>query len=301
MSFLSRPGVIAAALTPWTDTGELDLAAFDRQIDWLAEHHPLAISVAGVEVQEYHLLDDDSRVGLVRRTVERLGSVPVVAGVTAPTPDRAADLASRMADVGASGVLALAGPKPWAAPQTSAELVGWFTRLADRSDLPIVVYSNPRTGTEPSVAALAELARHDRIAAVKETSRDMVKVLGLCRDLSAPGRAGVYTNMETLVATMVLGGEGAMVPAPGLPVAARIVRAFERGDLEQARHWQMFFATFPSRWMSLGLGPVVKLAMEVLGVDVGRPLPPFEALGDEARDELRTLLSEWELGGSAVG
>ena len=75
------------------------------------------------------------------------------------------------------------------------EFVRWFTQLADESPLPIVVYSNPRTGTEPSVSSLAELAAHEKIAALKETSRDMTKVLNLCLELGRtwPGR-GVHQH-----------------------------------------------------------------------------------------------------------
>ena len=33
---LKQRGVIAAALTPWDAHGNVDLAAFDAQIDWIA-------------------------------------------------------------------------------------------------------------------------------------------------------------------------------------------------------------------------------------------------------------------------
>ena len=292
---LDQRGVIVAALTPWDDGDRLDRAAFDAEIDWLAAQRPLAIGVAGVEVQEYHLLDEADRVALVRRAVERAGDVPVIAGVSSPLAARSADLAHRMADAGASAVLALSAPKPWAAPPNQDEFVRWFSVLADASPLPVVVYSNPRTGSEPSVAALAELATHERISAVKETSRDMTKTLNLCARLAEPGLAGVYTNMESLLATLEFGGQGAMVPAPGLPAANRIVEAWQRGDLAEALRWQRFFATFPSSWMRLGLGPAVKAAMGVLDVDVGVPAHTFDGLTAAEIAEMAELFARWGL------
>lgn len=89
----SHRGVIAAALTPWNDRGDLDLLAFETEIDWLAAQKPLAIGVAAVEVQEYHLLDEDQRVDLVRRAVDRVGNVPVIAGVSSPLAGRSVELA----------------------------------------------------------------------------------------------------------------------------------------------------------------------------------------------------------------
>ena len=292
---LNQQGIIVAALTPWDVDGELDLAAFDAEIDWLAAQTPLAIGVAGVEVQEYHLLDTGQRIDLVRRAVDRVGDVPVIAGVSTPLASRSAHLAAQMADAGATAALALSAPKPWAAASTSDEFIRWFTHLADESPLPIVVYSNPRTGTEPSVEALAEVAAHDKVAALKETSRNMTKVLNLCLQLGETGLAGVYTNMESLLATIHLGGHGAMVPAPALPAAQRILTAHAAGDADEARRWQSFFATFPSHWMRLGLGPAVKAGMSVLGVDVGTPGHTFDALTPAETTEMAALFDRWGL------
>lgn len=292
---LLRRGVIVAALTPWNDQGRLDLQAFEAEVDWLAAQSPLAIGVAAVEVQEYHLIDEDQRVDLVRRAVDQVGDVPVIAGVSSALAPRSAELAKRMAETGAAAVLSLAAPKPWAAPPTNDEFVRWFTTLANLSPLPVVVYSNPRTGTEPSVASLVEVAAHEQIAAIKETSRDMTKVLNLCFELAETGLAGVYTNMESLFATLKLGGHGAMVPAPALPVAQRILDACQRGDTVQALHWQRFFASFPTRWMRLGLGPAVKAGMSVLGVDVGTSGHTFDSLNDNEIAEMSELFERWEI------
>jgi 4-hydroxy-tetrahydrodipicolinate synthase len=295
MSFLRETGVIAAAVTPWADDGSVDLNRFDDQIRWIAEQRPLAISVASVEVQEYHLLDSEQRIALVERAVAAAGGIPVIGGVTTPTPRTSVVLSERMAGIGASAVLALAGPKPWAAPQTGDEMVTWFGSLADRSPVPVLCYSNPRTGSEPSVSALADICQHENIGAIKETSRDMVKVLGLCKQIGIAGSAGVYINMETLMATVLLGGQGAMVPAPGLPASLRILDALRDGDLDLARHWQLFFTDFPSRWMRLGLGPAVKAALAAIGVNVGGSPEPYASLTTEEQDEIRALFQQWEL------
>lgn len=284
-----------AALTPWNDQGRLDLPAFEAQLDWLAAQAPLAIGVAAVEVQEYHLIDEDQRVDLVRRAVDQVGEIPVIAGVSSALTHHSAELADRMAGSGAAAVLSLAALKPWAAPPTNDEFVRWFTKLANSSPLPVVVYSNPRTGTEPSVASLVEVAAHEQIAAIKETSRDMTKVLNLCFELAETGLAGVYTNMESLFATLKLGGHGAMVPAPALPAAQRILDACQSGDMDQALRWQHFFASFPTRWMRLGLGPAVKAGMSVLGVDVGTPQHTFDNLNDDEIAEMSELFDRWEI------
>jgi len=117
----------------------------------------------------------------------------------------------------------------------------------------------------------------------------------LCKEIGLAGTGGVYINMETLMATILLGGHGAMVPAPGLPGSQKIVDALARGDLDEARHWQLFFTEFPSRWMRLGLGPAVKAAMAAVGVDVGGSPSPYSSLTAAEQADIGAHFRAWGL------
>lgn len=284
MALFEGNGNIAAALTPFDGSGAVDRAAFDRQLDMIAIHAPLAVSVVGVEVQDYHVLDAETRVDLTHTTAQRM-DVPVVAGVSSPSLATAIELSERMADAGATAVIAVAAQKPWGAPPTPSKAVRWFHGLADRSPLDVVLYNNPRAGVDLDVDTMRHICEHDTVVALKETSRNVGKTLMLCRNIDRAGHAAVFTNMESLHATLAAGGRGAMLPPPGLRVANEIVRAHDAGDLQRARELQDVFAEFPGRWMRLGLGPVMKAAMREIGCPVGDPLPPYEALtDDECRD-----------------
>ncbi|HEY8524068.1 MAG TPA: dihydrodipicolinate synthase family protein [Acidimicrobiales bacterium] len=291
-----RTGLIVAALTPFRrGTTTVDEDRFDAELDFIARHRPVAVAVAGVEVQEYHVLTADQRVDLVKRAAERLGDVPVVAGVSAVSVDQACHLAERMAAVGAGYVLAVAGPKPWGAAPTTGELLAWYHALADVSPVPVFVYCNPRTGVDPSVDAIAEVAAHPNVAAMKETSRDVIKVLRLCQEVEQAGLARVYTNMESIQTTLAAGGSGAMMPPPALAIATALVAAIEAGDDAETRRLQSFFGRFPSAWMRLGLGPACKAAMGIVGCDVGDPVHPYDALGADEVASLREYLAGWGL------
>ena len=101
--------------------------------------------------------------------------------------------------------------------------------------------------------------------------------------------------MEMLLSTLVLGGAGAMLPTPGLPIATRILDAVRRGDLEAAAADALFFADFPSRWNALGFLPAVKAAAALMGCDLGRPLWPWDGLDETARADLAAHLAKWDL------
>jgi 4-hydroxy-tetrahydrodipicolinate synthase len=290
-----KRGIIVAVLTPFLDgTTDVDWGSLESQLELVGSPGVVAVSVVGVETQEFQVLDDDTRVAVVERAVRSSCGVPVIAGVSSPSLPSACSLAARMADAGASGVLAIAGQKPWGAPPTSDEAVRWFTRIADASPLPVTLYNNPRLGVDLSPECMAQICAHDNVGCVKETSRDGQKLLRLV-DLDRRELAAVYTNMELLLPTLVLGGSGAMLPLPGLPMASRIANAFLSGDLPEAAEAQAFFAEFPARWMSLGLAPVMKAACALMGCTVGGPLTPYEPLAGDDLQSLKAYLEAWKL------
>lgn len=289
-----RRGVIVAALTPFRgETTRVDQGAFTQQVSAIASYAPSAIGVAGVESQEFQVLTRATRLKLVELTVENAAGVPVIAGVSHPSLRESIALAGEAARRGAAAVLAVASAKPWGAPPTGEEAHRWFTTLADESPLPVVLYNNPRLGVDLSVDTVARIAAHPNVVAMKETSRDEVKLLGLLTR-AAPGLA-VYTNMEMLATTLLLGGHGAMLPPSGLPVANRVVAAAEAGEIDEVARWAAFFADFPSRWSSLGFLPAVKAAAGLMGLELGRPLWPYDAVEGDALHEMREYLRKWEL------
>jgi 4-hydroxy-tetrahydrodipicolinate synthase len=290
-----RRGLVVAALTPFVGTSvRVDKARFAAQIDVLADARPVAVTVGAVESQEFQVLTKAARLGLVDAAREGLpGDVPVLAGVSSASLTESIALASEIAKRGASVAAAVASPKPWGAAPTPDEAHHWFATLADESPIPVLLYNNPRLGVDLSVDTMARICAHPNVVAIKETSRDEQKLLGLINRIQ--GSAHVYTNMELLLSTLVLGGSGAMLPTSGLPIATRLVEAFEAGDVAGAAKLQLFFSEFPGRWTGLGFLPAVKAAAGLMGCDLGEPLWPWSGLDDTARAEMREFLAKWDL------
>ena len=92
--------------------------------------------------------------------------------------------------------------------------------------------------------------------------------------------------MQMLLATLQLGGSGATMPPPGSEIARHVIDAFVARDYERAAELQLQFALFPSRWMHRGLAPTMKAAMNLIGLPVGDPYPPYAPL---SRDEMTAL------------
>jgi 4-hydroxy-tetrahydrodipicolinate synthase len=271
----------------------VDHARLAEQVAAIAAYAPSAISVAAVESQEFQVLPRRVRMAMVDTVAAAAPGVPVVAGVSSPSLAESVALTKEAAAHGATVALAVASPKPWGAAPTPDEAHRWFSLLADASPIPLMLYNNPRLGVDLSVDTMARICSHPQVAGLKETSRDEAKLLGLVARVSE--HAAVFTNMEMLLATLVLGGAGAMLPTPGLPVATRVLDAVRAGEHDRAAAAALFFADFPSRWNSLGFLPAVKAAAALMGADLGEPLWPWSGLDETARADLAAHLAKWDL------
>jgi 4-hydroxy-tetrahydrodipicolinate synthase len=69
-----------------------------------------------------------------------------------------------------------------------------------------------------------------------------------------------------------------------------VIDAFGAKDYERAAELQLQFALFPSRWMHRGLAPDIKAAMNLIGVPVGEPYPPYTAPTKEEINALASVL-----------
>jgi 4-hydroxy-tetrahydrodipicolinate synthase len=289
---MAVPGLIVAPLTPFTADLEVDQPALRREIDYVVRDCGATMVVAaGVETQEYTYLSLEQRKGLIRRTIEGVDRrVPVMVGISHPSFKTSVELAHFAESLGAAAVQLLAPLRPFAGPPTQADLIAYFEAVARETRLPITLYLNPGPGADVSIADTIALARLPSVQLIKESSRDLARVSRLIVEIDRAGHARYFTTMQMLLATLQLGGSGATMPPPGSEIARHVIDAFVAGDHERAAALQLQFALFPSKWMHRGLAPVMKAAMNLIGVRVGDPYPPYGSLTAEETSALAAVL-----------
>jgi 4-hydroxy-tetrahydrodipicolinate synthase len=289
---MERPGLIVAPLTPFDNELNVDEARLRRQIDYVVtDCRADMVVAAGVETQEYTYLSLDERKALIRRTIELVGGrVPVMVGVSHPALKTAIALAHEAEKMGAAAVQLLAPLRPFAGPPTRDDLVSYFETMARETSLPITLYLNPGPGAEVSIADTIALAKLPRVQFIKESSRDLARVSRLIAEIDRAGHARYFTTMQMLLITLLLGGSGATMPPPACEIARLIVDAFVAKDYQRAAEFQQQFALFPAKWMHRGLAPVMKAAMNQIGIPVGDPYPPYAPLTREEVNELAACL-----------
>jgi 4-hydroxy-tetrahydrodipicolinate synthase len=291
---LAKPisGIIGACLTPFGDDDHVDYNALEDEINFIVADCD-GISIAAVEAAEYTMLSREARKELMRRGTEMVGRrVPVILGVSSPSPCEVIDLAELAASAGADLVQVLMPLRPWGGEPTIKELVEYFTQIASASPLPLVVYHNPGPGADPPADAFVRLGELNNIHYFKESSRDITKIIRLVEQIELAGRAHYFTTMQPLLTTMMMGGSGATIPPPATRIGAQVVSSFRSGDLDRARHWQRCFSLFPGKWEAYGLPPVMKSAMKHFGVDLGDPMRPYSPVSPRDHAQIGQFFRE---------
>jgi 4-hydroxy-tetrahydrodipicolinate synthase len=166
-------GSIPALVTPFSG-GRVAEDTFAGFVEWQITEGSNALVPCGTTGEVATLTADEHR-ELIAHTVQIVkGRVPVIAGCGTYSTAASIERIRAAADVGADAALVVV---PYYNKPSQAGLAAHFTAIADASPLPIVVYNVPsRTVADLSVETLAQIAKHQRIVAVKDATGNLGRV-----------------------------------------------------------------------------------------------------------------------------
>ena len=282
-------GCGTALVTPFTKDGALDEKALRGLIDWqLAEGIDFLVPCGSTGEAVTMTPAEHRRV--VEIAVEQVkGRVPIVAGAGSNDTAKAVALSKEMKSAGATHLLHVS-PMYNKPPQRG--IIAHFERVADATDLPIVVYNVPgRTGSNIEPKTTLALAKLKNVVAVKEASGNLAQITDILKDRPA-GFTVLSGDDEMTLAIMAAGGEGVIsVISNATPkLMAQLCNAAIKGDVERAR--KLHFQLLP--WMRAAFvesNPVpVKAAMAMLGKMENRLRLPLVPLDERHTDTVRSAL-----------
>jgi 4-hydroxy-tetrahydrodipicolinate synthase len=224
--------VLTAMVTPFDDSGRLDLDGAATLARWLVAHGSDGLVVAGT-TGESPVLSDDEKVSLWEAVAGAV-TVPVIAGSTSNDTAHSVALTARAAHVGAAGILAVT---PYYSRPPQAGLDRHFRAVAGASSLPVLIYDIPvRTGRKVAHETLLTLAREVRsIVGVKDAAGDPASSARLMAE--APPGFEVYSGDDALTLPLLAVGASGVVSVAshwaGEEMAA-MVAAFFQGDIDGA-------------------------------------------------------------------
>ena len=294
---MKRPiftGSATALVTPFDNSGELDLNALGSLIDWQVEEETDALVVCAT-TGECATLSDREWEQVVDYTLTRVnGRVPVIAGVGRNDTRHTAFLCKAARKLGAQGVLAVT---PYYNKTTQAGLLRHYTVAADSADIPMLLYNVPsRTGMSVTAETYSLLAEHPNIYGVKEASGDfslILKTRALC-----PEDFAIYSgNDDQIVPILALGGIGVIsTMANVIPKESHEICALWReGKREEAAALQISCQPLIEA-LFREVNPIpVKAALAMMGKCGGYLRQPLVEIGTTAQDLLKKTLFAMEL------
>lgn len=286
------PGVFPYLVSPVGSEGTIRTEVLARLCDDLVIAGVHGLTPLG-STGEFAYLDRDQRRTVVTTVIEAVGGrVPVVPGVAATTIADAVAQARAYQALGADGLLAICEAY---FPLGDRAIESYFRAIADATDLPVVLYTNPNfQRSDLSLDVIDRLADHPRIVGIKDASTHtgrLLSILNRCADRLAVHSASAHIP----AAVMLIGGVGWMA-GPACLVPRDSVRLY---DLCRAGRWDEAMVLQRRLWRlnelfaRHNLAAVIKAGLDIRGYAVGDPVPPQEPLAAEVRAVLGQALEEF--------
>jgi 4-hydroxy-2-oxoglutarate aldolase len=191
-------GIFPAITTPFLADGRLYLRKLEENVERYSRAPVSGIVVLGSTGEAVMLDDDESRE--VLRTASQAASPQKVllAGTGRESAAATLKLAECAADLNYDAVL-VRTPSYYGPLMRPLEMATYFRTIADRSPLPVVLYSIPKfTKYELPVDLVADLAAHPNIIGIKDSSGSIERIAQLvAATRNAPKRRTEVTHVFT--------------------------------------------------------------------------------------------------------
>lgn len=277
-------GVVVATALPYAEDASapaglrVDYDGYAEHCRWVVDSGCHGVGPNG-SLGEYSSLTQEERRKVAQTAVETVGDrAAVIVGVHAPSAHEARHWAELAAEDGADGLLCL---PPTIYRANKGEILHHFEQVA-AVGLPVMVYNNPiDTKVDLTPDLVREIAEIDNIAAIKEFSGDVRRVLEIREQ--AP-RLNVVAGADDVVLESLLMGAGGWFAGFPNVFPAESVQLYElarAGKVEEARAlYEPLVAAF--RWDSrTEFVQAIKRGMEIVGRFGGPSRPPRGPLPDE--------------------
>ena len=245
----SATGVYLITVTPFTDSGALDLASTDRMVDFCLNAGVTGLTVLGIMGEATKLTADEAR-AFVKQVLARVaGRVPVVVGASAPGFAPMRELTDSVMAMGAAGVMVA----PPGSLRTDDQIADYFDMVSETlgAGVPWVLQDHPlSTGVQMSAAVILRILHNaPNCVMLKHEDCPGLAKLSAVRAASNRGevrRVSILTGNGGglfLPEELSRGADGAMTGFAYPEMMVGVCRAHAAGDLDKAH--DLFDAYLP--------------------------------------------------------
>ena len=231
-------GVFVISVTPFDDSGAIDMDSLDRVTDFYFEKGADGLTVLGMMGEAPKLTLAESR-AVAQRVIARAGQKPVVVGASAPGLAAIGELGKEAMDLGAAAIMIA----PPGTLKTDGQIVDYYGEVARvlGDGVPIVLQDFPlSTNVHIAPSVMGEIVRdvpsvvmlkHEdwpglsKISAIRKAEADGQRRISiLC------GNGGLFLPEE-----IARGADGAMTGFGFPEMMVEVTELAAAGDLDQAQ------------------------------------------------------------------
>lgn len=288
-------GLIAATFTPFRAGGGLHLARVRPVIDAVIAQGAAGLYVCG-STGEGPLLTTEERLLVAEASVKAAaGRVPVVVQVGHNSIVEARRIAAHAQRIGADAISAT--PPGYFKPDSMETFIACMAEVAGGAPkLPFYYYHIPvLSGVRFDMIEFLRLggSRIPTLRGIKFSDATLHEMLA-CIEFDG-GRYDILFGIdEMLLAGLAFGARGAVGSTYNFaaPLYRRIIAAFERGDVAEARRWQSLSAAMVRIIIGNGGRGGLKAAMALVGADCGTSRLPTVTCTPAQRVKMKQELTE---------
>jgi 4-hydroxy-2-oxoglutarate aldolase len=285
-------GVFPPMLTPFTDRGEVDYEAHAFNISRWNQDELGGVVVLGSNSETPYLTEDE-KIRLIALTLKSVtAGRTVIAGTGVESTGETIRLTRRAAAEGVHAVLVLT-PFYYGARMNDEALIGHFSRVADASPVPVLIYNVPAySHLNISVAAISVLAAHPNIAGMKESSTDVGRFSQIINAVP-PSFTLITGSAAVWYPALTMGIEGGILALSNIAGSAcsQIRTLYKSGKFEEAR--SLYLKLLPvNSAITLQYGvPGLKAAAGLLGYRGCHLRLPLLPLAGKELEDIKSRLN----------
>lgn len=233
-------GVYLIAVTPFTDSGALDLASTDRMVDFCLDQGVTGLTVLGIMGEATKLTAEESRLFVKQVLTRTAGRVPVVVGASAPGFAPMRELTTSAMAMGAAGVMVA----PPSTVRTDDQVVAYFDMVSETlgPDVPWVLQDHPvSTGVQMSTPVILRILKNAPTCVMLK--HEDCPGLAKLSSIRAAGERGEVRRVSILTGNggglflpeeLTRGADGAMTGFAYPEMMVDVCQAHAAGDIEKA-------------------------------------------------------------------
>jgi 4-hydroxy-tetrahydrodipicolinate synthase len=287
-------GPMSAVVTPFDEGGKIIESSFRTLLHSYVEDGVSGILVGGHNGEAWALKSKELE-HLVKIAAEEVGKeVKILCGIEGMKAEDIVEEAKVMAGLGAQAIVV--EPPYVVTTATDPEIIDRFERIANHSPIPVILYNIPRR-TQISIkpAVVAELAKHENIVGVKESTRDFAE---LTSKIELAGKdLSIFVGPASLILPGILFGAKGFIASGPMDLMRKDGRKLYdlscAGRVQEALPLQFTATKIYYALMGLGTWPAaLKAGLNFLGRPAGIPRLPVHPLGPKETAQLKKTLQE---------